>query len=484
MMRWHTLLSPGPSWLPIGCTLVALAIAVLVAIGLRQTDLQIALIVLEALVGTLVALYWRSEAIRRRLSASQQATDAEVRKLRDARDAAEAAERLLRDAIDSMSEGFAIYGEDDRLVLCNKRYRDMFPKTAGEAPIGTRYEDLLRAGLAIGVYPQAMGREQEWLEHRLRVHAQPEADYVYRLKNGRWVLTTERRMPNGGMAGLRIDVTRLKQTEADAEQARQLLARQKADLAAVIGRLRAADAAKSLFLANMSHELRTPLNAIIGFSEMMCEARLGPIGSHYRDYACHIHASGQNLLRIVDDVLDASKLDEGELKLRDEPTDLAELARDCAQALHELARDRAVEITVKAPDYLPRVTADRQLIRRALLSVVSNAIKFNRDGGRVTVALGEPEVDRIAIAISDSGIGMRPEDVPAALKAFHQLDGTLSRRYGGIGLGLPLAKAFLELHGGGLDIDTEAGHGTTVTLWLPRSRLLLRYLSTGSDASC
>jgi signal transduction histidine kinase len=233
-----------------------------------------------------------------------------------------------------------------------------------------------------------------------------------------------------------------------------------------------ATAAKSSFLANMSHELRTPLNAIIGFSELMKDRHLGPISPRYQEYAADIHASGQHLLSVINDVLDLSKVEAGYVDLHDEPLDLGETLQACERLLAERATRAGVAVSVHVATDLPVVQADPLRMRQVVLNLLSNAIKFTPSGGSVRMTGAHAPDGGALIRVVDTGIGMVPEDIPLALQPFQQLDSALNRRFEGTGLGLPLAQQLVERHGGKLRIESAPGAGTRVEIWLPASRVL------------
>ena len=233
-----------------------------------------------------------------------------------------------------------------------------------------------------------------------------------------------------------------------------------------------ANRAKSSFLANMSHELRTPLNAIIGFSEVLHSQIFGPdAGQRYREYATYINASGQHLLRLVNDVLDLSKLAAGQLELAESVVDLGALLGDCIGLVLPQARQKNLTIATNLAPELPPVMAGELRLKQVLLNLLSNAVKFSREGGVISVMARLTEAGDLAVTVADRGIGMKPQDIPIALEPFRQVDNTLARAYEGTGLGLPLAKMLIEKHGGSLTLDSAAGVGTTVTVTLPKERL-------------
>ncbi|HEY0521773.1 MAG TPA: ATP-binding protein [Stellaceae bacterium] len=228
-----------------------------------------------------------------------------------------------------------------------------------------------------------------------------------------------------------------------------------------------ANRTKSEFLANMSHELRTPLNAIIGFSQIMREGMFGVVeNQRYAGYVADIHRSGEHLLALVNDILDISKVEAGRLELALDFVDLAALIRVCIDTVAGRAREGQVAVVCDTPADLPPIVADEIRLKQILLNLLSNAVKFTNADGQVCVAVSSGP-DGTEIRVRDSGIGMRPDEIEIAMQPFRQLDGSLARKYEGTGLGLPLTKCLVELHGGTLDIASAPGAGTTVTVWLP-----------------
>ena len=234
----------------------------------------------------------------------------------------------------------------------------------------------------------------------------------------------------------------------------------------------AANHAKSQFLANMSHELRTPLNAIIGFSEVISSALFGPLDARYRDYAQDIHGSGHHLLQIINDLLDLSKVEAGRFELHDGQVQIAAMFETCRRMVADRAAAAGVALEIE-PTTL-EVSADELRLEQVLLNLVSNAVKFTPSGGEVHLAAALDPGGEVSISVADTGIGMAPDEIPRALQPFGQIDNSLTRPHGGTGLGLPLAKRLVELHGGTLTVESEVGRGTTVTFSLPAERTRFR----------
>jgi two-component system, cell cycle sensor histidine kinase PleC len=250
--------------------------------------------------------------------------------------------------------------------------------------------------------------------------------------------------------------------------------RKQAELALVAAKEEAelASRSKTEFLANMSHELRTPLNAIIGFSQVMADEVLGPLGSaRYAGYARDIGSSAQHLLGIISDILDVSKLEAGKVEIDQDEVEIEIMVRDILHLVVERARSLDVGIDLDLEPELPRLLADALKLKQVLLNLITNAIKFSHPGGRVVVRARAVE-DGLRIEVADRGIGMDEAEIETAITRFGQVASTWNRKHAGTGLGLPLAIGLIELHGGRLTIASEKGVGTTVSVWLPAARLL------------
>lgn len=230
-----------------------------------------------------------------------------------------------------------------------------------------------------------------------------------------------------------------------------------------------ANNAKSEFLANISHELRTPLNAVIGFSEVMIQEVFGPIGNErYHDYAGDIRQSGVHLLGVINDLLDYSKLEAGRIELYVEDISPAAIMDKCIRMMRQRAEAENLALLADTGDAADAVIqGDDRKITQVLLNLVSNAIKFTPAGGVVRLSIRRAG-DGIDMIVTDSGIGMSDKDIDLALAPFGQVNSSLNREYTGTGLGLPLSKSLIELHGGTMSIDSKPGKGTTFTVHLPR----------------
>lgn len=255
---------------------------------------------------------------------------------------------------------------------------------------------------------------------------------------------------------------------------RDITARKRIDEELITARTEAeaANNAKSQLLANVSHELRTPLNAILGFSEILTKEVFGPLGNpRYPEYAKDIYDSGLHLLTIINDLLDLSKIEAGRFDLNEEVVSVIELFDTVSRFVRERADSGGVTMSIEMPAGMPAVTADKRALRQVLLNLLSNAVKFTPSGGQISLEATIESDGRISFRVRDTGIGIAAADIPKALEPFGLVDSSLSRKYMGTGLGLPISRALIELHGGQFELASEPGIGTTVTIYLPPDRV-------------
>ncbi len=372
------------------------------------------------------------------------------------REQLEAKRAQLELALANMAQGIAVFDRRMRLIVRNARYLELFKLSDSEAREGVSLIDLLRVSLRNGHYTGEAAREA--VRERIKgARARKPTTIVQRLKDGSVIDVHMRPIEGGGHVATFTDITAREATEAalrDAKEAAEL-----------------ADRAKSQFLANMSHELRTPLNAIIGFAEIMDDQLFGPLGDQrYAEYAKDIEESGKHLLTLINDILDLSKIEAREATLREEQVDLGGAFESCARLVRERAQRARVELRVPTGGNLPVVWADRAKLKQVVLNLLSNAVKFTPAGGAVDVETGLRADGAVFVRVRDTGIGMRAEDIPVALQPFRQIENSLARKHQGTGLGLPLSQSLLRMHGGDLEIVSELGAGTSVTLHLPPDR--------------
>jgi signal transduction histidine kinase len=357
------------------------------------------------------------------------------------------AQRRLVDAIESARSGIVLVGADGVVLLANSQAATMFPAAAAQLQPGRRYEDFLTAAREGDLAPPGPeGRVGDTLRA---------SDGEVKLADGRWIRANRSMVGDGDVVMLWNDISLLKDREANLREAKE--------------KAEAADTAKTHFLTNMSHELRTPLNAIIGFSEMISQEMLGPVGKpQYKGYAGDIVSSGRHLLAIINDILDIAKSQAGTLHIDPKTVAVATLFEECAAIVGHGCTKARLTFDLEAPPAELAIHADPVKSRQILLNLLSNATKFTPAGGTVALRAKATGAEFVDIVVTDTGIGMRPEDIPVALAPFGQIDSRLARKYEGTGLGLPLTKILTELHGGELVITSQPERGTTVRVRMPR----------------
>ncbi len=504
----------------------------------------------------------------------------------------------FNDAIESISEGFVLFDENDRLVICNSRYRDFYSYSDEDAQPGVHTRALGRLDVDSGAVILD-GTVDEYLDRRDNHQDLLQKPYIIYLKDGRILQTRDRKTASGGIVSTQEDVTEFRLAQAELEKYHnELEARvkertqqlQKLSLAVeqspnavfitdtegtieyinskftkltgytveeIIGQnprilksnetprelysdlwqtiqsgnewrgeikdkrkdgshfwvyesiapvkdengiithyvathediskrkdaefsvhqaleqAEVANRAKSDLMANMSHELRTPLNAVIGFSESMMEETFGPVGSDKnREYLNDIHQSGQHLLELINDILDASAIEAGALELHEENVSMTDVVDASIRLVKPRAEAGKVAVTSSLVPKMPLIYADQRRVKQVMLNLLSNAIKFTEEGGEVYVSSQLNNDGSLAVMVDDTGVGMNANEVKKALSTFGQVDSGLDRKHEGTGLGLPLTKGLIELHGGTLEVKSEKGRGTMITVTFPKERVI------------
>jgi signal transduction histidine kinase len=363
----------------------------------------------------------------------------------------------LQAALSNMTQGLCMYDAQQRLVLCNRRYIELYGLPAEKIVPGTTLRELMKISLERGNYT-AEESERVIAERLAMAERRDEHVLRQRLTSGRVIEVTHRPLPNAGAVATFTDIT-----DQEGVTAALRAAKEQAELA---------NRTKSEFLANMSHELRTPLNAIIGFSQIMTQQMFGPLGSpRYREYTADVLSSSQHLLQIINDILDMAKIEAGRVELHEAPIALDALFEDCLRLVRDRAQTGEVRLKRELPDDMPQLFADERLIKQILINLLSNAVKFTPRGG--AVSLQARLVDNaFVLSVSDTGIGIAAADIPKVLQPFGQVDGTYARAHGGTGLGLSIVRALVDLHGGTFKLESEPGKGTTVSVRFSQTRIL------------
>jgi signal transduction histidine kinase/CheY-like chemotaxis protein/HAMP domain-containing protein len=370
---------------------------------------------------------------------------------RNLREIAEARTRLT-DAIESISEGFSLYDEDDKLVIFNSKYKNNFAADSDIIKAGTTFETIARTAAERGKIDGADGSHETWLAERIAQHRSASSTHIQHRSDGRWIQVSERKTAEGGVVATYADITELKQREAELATARD-----------------AADAAnqtKSSFLANMSHELRTPLNAIIGYSEILQEdaADKGdkePIGDLQK-----IESAGRHLLGLINNILDLSKIEARKMDVFIEPVDITALVKEVVSIVKPLTDKNENVVEVICPADIGSFRSDQTKIKQCLLNLMSNASKFTSKG-TLTLAVAREGDSQVRFGVSDTGVGMTDEQLGRLFQAFSQADASTTKRFGGTGLGLAITKHFCTMLGGDVTVESSPGKGSTFTIRLP-----------------
>jgi PAS domain S-box-containing protein len=291
-----------------------------------------------------------------------------------------------------------------------------------------------------------------------------EAGIYTRVRSIKWVCFNGRAIADEETGGQHYECTLYDITERRRAEMALIHAKEQADFA---------NRSKSEFLANMSHELRTPLNAIIGFAEIIKDQLFGPVGqAQYVEYAKDIYDSGGLLLSLINDILDMSKIEAGKRDLAEANLDMAKLVKSVAVLVESRAKQGKVKLHWDLPKGLPDLRGEERAMKQIFVNLLTNAIKFTPESGSVTLSAALDDTGNMRISVRDTGIGIAAEDITVALAPFGQIESALSRKHQGTGLGLPLTKALVELHGGVLDLRSKLGEGTDITLVFPASRVL------------
>lgn len=353
-----------------------------------------------------------------------------------------AAERLAS-AVESIQDAFALFDAGDRLVQCNSVYRTLFGASLGDL-VGRSYTEIL------GAFVDRLDLDERervaFVETRLRTRVAPTATYDVRTHDGFAFRVNDRRTAEGGVVTIVWDLT---EDERRAEELRR--ARTQAE---------AGSAAKSEFLSSMSHELRTPMNAILGFAQLLRRDKKEPLSTRHRERVDHILKGGEHLLRLIDDILDLSRIEAGGISVSSEPVDVGAVLDEVVTTLEPAAARASIRLETPPFAAVPEVVVDRTRFAQILMNFGSNAVKYNRPGGSVTFAVTRPSAGRVRIAVTDTGMGI-PEDKHDKIFQPFQRAGQETGPIEGTGIGLAITKRLAGLLGADVGFTSVAGDGST-----------------------
>jgi PAS domain S-box-containing protein len=401
-----------------------------------EFPVEISLSPLETDGGRLVSSIIRDVSERRRL-------ESEARRTAD----------HLRSAVESIQDAFALFDADDRLVLCNSTYREIFGRSIAGAFTGRRYEEIVDAALADGIFDHEAESRPALRERCLAYHARLGAPLDVMTSSARSLRISERRTPEGGTVVIVWDLTDDARREEELRRMQALAV--------------AASRAKSEFLSSMSHELRTPLNAVLGFAQLLRRDKKQPLDERQRTMLDHIIKGGEHLLRLIDDVLDLSRIEAGGIMISTEPVGVQEVLAEVKNALEPLAARNSVTLVVEPAHETYEIMADRTRFTQILVNYGSNAIKYGRPGGTVTFRATAPSNRYVRVAVIDDGIGIARDKHDRIFQPF-QRAGQETGPIEGTGIGLAITKRLAQLMEGDVGFQSEVDCGSEFWVELPR----------------
>lgn len=372
----------------------------------------------------------------------------------------------LTDAIESISEGFALFNKEDKLVVANRRYQEILLQD-GQAEIkpGMGYEQIIKQAAHSGRFPASANDPAAWIERQITRHRLASEPFIQELEGDHWQQISNRRTDQGGTVAVYSNITEIKRISDELKRAKDAA--------------EAANEAKSAFLATMSHEIRTPLNGIIGMSTLLNGTELN---TEQRDFSATISMAAETLLTIINDILDFSKVEAGALELERTPMDLTDSIESTVELLASKAAEKNIELACRLDTDVPAgIIGDPVRLKQILMNLLNNAIKFT-ERGEVVISVSSIVADAknrpgestlLRFAVRDTGIGIPQDRMHRLFKSFSQVDASTTRRYGGTGLGLVITKRLIELMGGEISVESEVGRGTTFSFDLPAEVALL-----------
>jgi len=377
----------------------------------------------------------------------------DITNLKEVEEALRESEQRLVDAIESISEAFALCDADDRLVIANSRYRAMFfPGREDLVAEGDSVESLVRKSVESGMIDLGEQDAETFVAQRMARHAEPGAPILLHQSNGLWVQVDERKTEDGGTVTVGTDITGIKQAEIELRKARDQANR--------------STQAKSQFLANMSHELRTPMNAIIGFTRLVMRRAKDDLKPKQYENLEKILVSAEHLLALINDILDLSKIEAGQMSVYPLDFKVDAVVGDSLRTVDALVHNKRLRLVEDIEPDLQPIYSDQDKLRQILINLLSNAIKFTNEG-EVKVTARQQD-SNIVIQVSDTGAGIPKIALNLIFQEFRQVDASSTRKHGGTGLGLAITRHLVQLLGGDITVDSTFGVGSTFTVTLPQ----------------
>jgi len=354
----------------------------------------------------------------------------------------------LRLTFENMAQGIILLNSAAEIVHYNQNVLSIVELAASQIGVGKHIREIYKVCEDRGDVSDNADNSCPWTD------LGENYEFIHKCMSGKSISVVGNVIEEGGYVLTFTDITKQKEWEVQLYNAKE--------------KAEAASQSKSNFLANVSHELRTPLNAIIGFSEMINKEVFGGLANaRYAEYVKHIHDSGSHLLRLINNLLDLSKVEAGKFVRQDGEVDLSGLIENTMTYFSGQAQDSGVALNLDCSAKFNAIWADENALRQILLNLISNALKFTPRGGEVTVLLSHTKDDEIKITVQDNGIGMEAKSIEIALQPFGQIENAFNRKYPGTGLGLPLVTSLTELHDGRFEIQSSLGDGTCCRVYIP-----------------
>ncbi|HEV8247174.1 MAG TPA: PAS domain S-box protein [Polyangiaceae bacterium] len=363
-----------------------------------------------------------------------------------------ASDRLLS-AVESVQEMFALYDAEDRMVLCNSACRELFGRGRDGPLVGRSFEEVVGGSLAVELFDLGDESPSGFLARSVEYHRNPVGTFDLRTRDGRALRLTDRRTLEGGTVSTIWDITEDAQKESELRQARAAA--------------EAASSAKSEFLSSMSHELRTPLNSILGFAQLLQRDKRAPLNDRQQEKLDYVMKGGEHLLRLIDDVLDLSRIEAGRVTVSPEPVRVADVLLEVKATLDPMATRAGIKLAIAAlPAESTQVVADRTRFAQILINYGSNALKYGKPGGSTELSVSTPSPEVVRITVTDDGIGIPPDKQDKIFTPFHRA-GQETGPIEGTGIGLAITKRLAELMGGSVGFESTPAEGSRFWIDLP-----------------